>query len=81
MVEAAEEATGQERWDWDIKSCDNLFHALNIDIPVDNIKFCRRAGEKGQAERPLVVDFHEEKDRARLLRTDTRKTAFADVEV
>ncbi len=29
----------------------------------------------------MVVGFHEEKDRARLLRTDTRKKAFADVEV
>jgi hypothetical protein len=81
MGEAAEEATGRERWDWDIKSCENLFHALKIDIPVDNIRFCRRVGERTTTARPLVVGFYEERDRLRLLRCDTRKTVFADVEV
>jgi flagellar biosynthesis GTPase FlhF len=81
MGEAEESVTGKGRWEWDIKSCLNLFGALKIDLTENSIKFCRRVGERGASARPLVVGFHEDRDRARLLRADTRGTAFEEVEV
>jgi hypothetical protein len=81
MKEAPARYTGMERWDWDKDSCGNLFRALKIDMPETSIKFLRRVGEAGEQPRPLVVGFYEEKDKKRLLRGDTRNTAFSDVEV
>jgi hypothetical protein len=81
MGEAAEGTTGRGRWDWDVRSCRNLFSALRINLAEDCIKFCRRVGEPGAVPRPLVVGFHEEADRARLLRSDTRGTVFENMEV
>jgi hypothetical protein len=79
--EADKEATEKEGSDWDMTSCENLYNALQLGITTENNKFCRRVGERGQAARPLMVDFYKEKDRARLLRCNTRKTVFADVEM
>ncbi len=82
MVEAASEVMGRGRWDWDIKSCANLFAALRVELTADSIKFCRRVGERmGEAARPLVVGFYEESDKSKLLKCDTRGTAFEDVEI
>ncbi len=82
MGKAAEGTTGRGRWDWDVRSCMNLFAALKINLAKEDcIKFCRRVGEPGAAPRPLVVGFYEEADRARLLRSDMRGTVFENVEV
>ncbi len=51
MGKAAEEATGKERWGWDIKSCGNLFNTLKVDMPVDNIKFCSQCNVHRQLKR------------------------------
>jgi hypothetical protein len=79
--EAAEGATGRERWDWDIKSCTNLFTALNASLTKDCLKFCQRVEGVGRDPRPLVVGFHEERDRARLLRLNTRGIVLNYVEI
>ena len=34
----------------------------------DAVNFCKRVGEKGEEPRPLVVGFHEESTRKRVLR-------------
>jgi len=81
MKEAPEGFKGKERWDWDMKSCWNLFRALKLDLKEDGIKFVRRIGEAGEQPRPLVVGFFEESVKNRVLRSDTRNTAFYDVEI
>lgn len=81
MGEAPPDRTGRARWDWDVKSCENLFNALHLTIKADGIRFVRRVGELGEHPRPLVVGFHEERDKARVLRADTRKTRFRDVDI
>ncbi len=81
MGEAPEDKRGRERYDWDIASCGNLFNALKLSLTVDSVKFCRRLGEGGGGQpRPLLVGFHDETDRNRLLRADTRNTRFSNVE-
>ncbi len=81
MGEAPADRTGFERWDWDMKSCSNLFTSLKLNVKVEGVKFCRRVGEPGGPPRPLIVGFHEERDRNIVIRCDTRNTSFSDVEI
>jgi hypothetical protein len=81
MGEAPADRTGFERWDWDMMSCKNLFTALKLDVKTEGVKFCRRVGEPGGPPRPMIVGFHEERDRNAVLRSDTRNTNFKDVEI
>jgi len=81
MREAPAELSGLERWDWDLQSCGNLFSALKLNLQRDCIKFCRRVGEAGSNPRPMVVGFYDEGTKARVLRCDTRRSAFSHVEV
>jgi hypothetical protein len=81
--EAGEEVrTAEERREWDLKSCDNIFRVLNLDMSSkDSVKFCRRVGEKGNGPRPLVVGLKREWQREDLLESakDLRNTQFSDV--
>jgi hypothetical protein len=74
--------TIEERKAWDMKSCDNIFNALEMDFrSEDAVRFVRRVGEKGDGPRPLIVGFKREwqrediLDRARHLKT----TRFPEV--
>ena len=73
------EATGKERWEWDMLTCRNIFRILNLRITDENIKFCRRVGERGEVARPLIVGLYNPRDRALLLSLDTRGTEVSDV--
>jgi hypothetical protein len=81
--EAGEEVKSlAERRNWDMKSCDNIFRALKLEMQSENvIKFCRRVGEKGAGPRPLIVGFRREAQKEDLLdrARDLRDTDFADV--
>lgn len=45
-----ERAEGKERWDWDVKSCTELFREFSLQLTAESIKFCRRVGERGGGE-------------------------------
>ena len=80
VMESPEEmATGRERWEWDMLTCRNIFKILNLRITEENIKFCRRVGERGEAARPLIVGLFNYRDRALLLSQDTRETEVSEV--
>jgi hypothetical protein len=81
MVEAPQDHIGRARWDWDMKSCANLFQALRLNTKPQDIRFVRRVGELGDRPRPLVVVFHEEREKNRVLRADTRRSQFSDVDI
>lgn len=38
MDEAASDVTARGSWDWDIRSCLNLFMALEVDLTEESIK-------------------------------------------
>ena len=63
------ERDGRTRAENDLKKLDLVFMATRANIPTkDAVNFCRRVGEKGEEPRPLVVGFHEEATKKRVLR-------------
>ena len=84
MGEAGEEAREiEERKDWDLDSCNNIFEALGIrKTSREAIKFIRRVGERGGEDpRPMLVGFHKKDDRSELLEKakHLRNTNFKEV--
>jgi hypothetical protein len=81
--EAGEEIkTVEGRKAWDMKSCDNIFKVLDLNITSENaVRFCRRVGEKGAGPRPLVVGFRREAQKEDVLERakNLRNTQFAEV--
>jgi hypothetical protein len=74
--------SSEERRAWDMKSCDNIFTALKLNMTSANaVKFCRRVGEKGEGPRPLVVGLRREWQKEDLLESakNLRSTQYADV--
>ena len=60
-------------------TCRNIFKILNLRITEENIKFCRRVGDRGSEARPLIVGLFNTRDRALLLSLDTRDTEVSRV--
>jgi hypothetical protein len=81
--EAGEEVrTMEERRAWDMRSCDNIFKALNLNLTSERaVRFCRRVGEKGAGPRPLVVGFRREEQKEDVLENakQLRSTQFSEV--
>ena len=73
------EATGHDRWDWDVKACENIFRGLKLGLTAESLTFCRRVGERGRGPRPVIVGLHNFRDRAAVLRADTRNTEYEEV--
>jgi hypothetical protein len=76
--------TLEDRKAWDMKSCENIFKALDLDMSSDSaVRFVRRVGEKGEGPRPLVVGLKKEWQREDLLEgaRQLRDTQFADITI
>ncbi len=50
----------RERMEEDKRTCEDLFKTLGARTGVNNIRFCRRIGERGQTPRPIVVGLSNE---------------------
>ena len=85
VEEAGEDAKSiEERKDWDLDSCDNIFEALGMrTVSREAVKFCRRVGERGEEPRPMLVGFHTKEDKNELMEKakDLRKTEFKEVTI
>jgi hypothetical protein len=81
--EAGEEVnTIEGRRAWDMRSCDNIFKALKLNLTSEKaVRFCRRVGEKGAGPRPLVVGLRREEQKEELLENakNLRNTQFSEV--
>lgn len=78
-----ERASGRERIDWDRGMCRKLFEVLETGLVDDDVKFCRRIGERGREPRPLVVGFYSEQDKVKLLRKAKKldKTQYKEISI
>jgi hypothetical protein len=79
----AKERSGEKRIEWDMKEIEEIFKVLELSLTREDVKFCRRVGEKGDSPRALIVGFHTEYARSVLLRY-TRylaDTEYEDVSV
>lgn len=72
-------ASTDDKWEWDVASCANIFKALSPRLNRDSIKFCRRVGPKKGGPRPLIVGFYSIRDKYLLLSVDTTNTAYRGV--
>ena len=80
-MEEAESASVEERKEWDLCSCANLFKALNLSWGREAIKFCRRIGERGEEPRPMIVGFLREHQKEDLLdkARELKNTPFEEI--
>jgi hypothetical protein len=81
---AAAVETAEARREWDLKSCENIFKALNLDMNRENaVRFCRRVGERGDTPRPLIVGLKREWQKEDLLDSakKLRDTQYSDVAI
>ena len=70
--------SGRDKWEWDMLTCRNIFRRLDLKLSEENIKFCRRVGEKGPESRPMIVGLYNHRDRSTLLGQDTRGTELSE---
>jgi hypothetical protein len=62
-----ERSTVEEKKEWDSKSCQNIFDALNLRLKAGSLRYLRRVGEKGDKPRPLIVGMRTTDDKELLL--------------
>jgi hypothetical protein len=62
-----ERTTVEEKKEWDSKSCQNIFDALNLRLKAGSLRYLRRVGEKGDKPRPLIVGMRTTDDKELLL--------------
>jgi hypothetical protein len=66
--EADGRSTLEEKKEWDIKSCDNIFRAMEANVKSRQaIKFCRRIGEKKETPRPMLIGLWAESDKKEIM--------------
>jgi hypothetical protein len=63
-------SSGEERMQWDLQKCTELFEVMELGATAADLKFCRRVGARGGAARPVVVGLYNDRLRARILRAD-----------
>jgi hypothetical protein len=78
-----ERAAGAERADWDRKMCLDICEKMDMEMEDDDIRFCRRVGERGEWDRPLVMGLYSEETKYKILRRARKleKTEYRDVSI
>jgi uncharacterized coiled-coil protein SlyX len=74
---------GKERMEADRKECEKIFKAAKARTTGENIKFCRRIGERGDDPRPLLIGLNSEDEKKHLLEKarELQKTVYKDVTI
>ena len=78
-----EKASIQERIEWDLESCVNMFKAMQLQFGKETIKFVRRVGEKKESNRPLVVGLTTDEGRRKILDNarELKNTFFKEISI
>ncbi len=84
LAEAPEQVrVNRDRQEADRAKCEEVFEAMRANMKKEDIRFCRRLGEKSSVARPLIIGLeNEEKKRHILTRARNLKgTRFEEVSV
>jgi len=73
----------RERAEKDKDTCCQIFSAIDVGVRKDQVKFCRRIGERARDPRPIVIGFTSEEPRRKILERarDLKRTRFEKVNV
>ena len=73
----------RERMERDKKCCEAVFNAIGSRTKMENMRFCRRVGERGEQPRPVVVGLTSEGDKNYILgrARDLSHTNFKDITI
>jgi hypothetical protein len=74
---------GRERIEADKKECERIFKAAKARTTRDDIKFCRRIGEKGEDPRPLLIGLRTEEEKRHLMEKarELQNTEYKEVTI
>jgi hypothetical protein len=74
---------GRERMEADKKECEKIFKSMKARTTSEDIKFCRRIGERGEEPRPLLIGLKSEDEKRYLMEKarDLQKTEYKDVSI
>ncbi len=50
--------SGEKRIEWEQNKIDEIFQVLELSLIKEDIKFCRRVGEKSESPSALIVGFY-----------------------
>jgi hypothetical protein len=72
-----------ERSEKDKERCEKIFKAMKARTKKDDLRFCRRIGERGENPRPIVVGLENEEEKRHILgrARELRNTQFQDVSI
>ena len=78
-----ERASGAERMAWDREAFLEICGILDLGLEGEDIRFCRRVGERREGARPLIVGLFSEETKFKILRRAKRLegTDYSDVSV
>ncbi len=73
----------RERSDMDKEECGRIFRSIEAGIRPDQIKFCRRLGEKGRDPRPIAIGLTSEETKRRILdkARNIQRTKYENVSI
>jgi hypothetical protein len=73
----------QERMEKDKDRCEKIFKAINARTKKEDLRFCRRIGERGTDPRPIVIGLENEEEKRHILgrARELRNSRFKDVSI
>jgi hypothetical protein len=84
VEEQSNEVRGnRERIEKDKERCERIFVATKARTRKDDIRFCRRIGERGDDPRPMVIGLENEEEKRHLLgrARELRNTRYSDISI
>ena len=73
----------RERMEWDKNLCGELFQVMGARVKKEELRFCRRIGERGNMPRPVVIGVEEDREKAHLLKMarELKGTKYENVSI
>jgi hypothetical protein len=67
VLEANEATHNRDRLERDKAICGEMFQIMNVRLRPEDLRFCRRIGQRGQDPRPIIIGLRGEEERKQIL--------------